>query len=58
MDEANGRFGKFTAMPAAQGFTRGWSARSESRSPNYTTRLADVLGVAPDRGPICLIASR
>lgn len=42
MDEVNGRFGKFTAVPAAQGFKRGWSARSESRSPNYTTRLAEV----------------
>lgn len=42
MDEVNGRFGKFTAVPAAQGFKRSWSGRSENRSPAYTTRLADV----------------
>lgn len=42
MDEVNGRFGKFTAVPAVQGFKRAWSARSDSRSPNYTTRIAEV----------------
>lgn len=42
MDDVNGRFGKFTAVPATQGYKRAWSARSESRSPDYTTRLADV----------------
>lgn len=42
MDELNGRFGKFTAVPAAQGFKRQWSARSENRSPNYTTRIAEI----------------
>lgn len=42
LDQVNGRFGKFTAVPAAQGFKREWSARSEARSPNYTTRIADV----------------
>jgi DNA polymerase V len=45
MDEVNGRFGKFTAVPATQGFKRDWAARSESRSPNYTTRLAEVPAV-------------
>lgn len=45
MDEVNGRFGKFTAVPAVQGFKRDWSARSESRSPNYTTRIAEVPAV-------------
>lgn len=45
MDEINGRFGKFTAVPAVQGFKRDWSARSESRSPNYTTRIAEVPAV-------------
>ncbi|MEJ5977612.1 Y-family DNA polymerase [Novosphingobium sp. PS1R-30] len=42
MDEVNGCFGKFTAVPATQGFRRGWSARSEARSPNYTTQITDV----------------
>lgn len=42
MDAVNDRFGKFTAVPATQGFKRSWSARSDSRSPAYTTRLADV----------------
>ena len=45
MDAVNRRFGKFTAVPAVQGFKREWSARSESRSPNYTTRLAEVPSV-------------
>lgn len=45
MDEVNGRFGKFTAVPAVQGFKREWSARSEARSPNYTTRIAEVPAV-------------
>ncbi|MEJ5979645.1 Y-family DNA polymerase [Novosphingobium sp. PS1R-30] len=45
MDEVNGRFGKFAAVPATQGFKRGWAARSDSRSPNYTTRIADVPAV-------------
>jgi DNA polymerase V len=42
MDEVNERFGKFTAVPAVQGFKRQWAARSEMRSPNYTTRLSEV----------------
>jgi len=42
MDEVNGRFGKFTAVPATQGFKRAWGARSEMRSPGYTTRIAEV----------------
>ncbi|MBV1692547.1 Y-family DNA polymerase [Novosphingobium sp. G106] len=45
MDEVNARFGKFTAVPAVQGFRRGWTARSEARSPNYTTRIAEVPAV-------------
>ncbi|RZK03384.1 MAG: Y-family DNA polymerase [Novosphingobium sp.] len=45
MDAVNGRFGKFTAVPATQGFRRGWSARSEARSPNYTTQITDVPAV-------------
>lgn len=42
LDEVNGRFGRFTAVPAAQGFERGWRMRAENRSPAYTTRIAEV----------------
>lgn len=42
MDEVNGRFGKFTAVSATQGFMRPWAARSGMRSPSYTTRIDDL----------------
>jgi DNA polymerase V len=42
LDEVNGRFGRFTAVPAAQAFKRGWQARSDSRSPAWTTRIDQV----------------
>ena len=42
LDEVNGRFGRFTAVPAAQGFKREWQARSDSRSPAWTTRIDEV----------------
>lgn len=42
LDEVNGRFGRFTAVPAAQGFRRGWQARSDNRSPAWTTRIDEV----------------
>lgn len=45
MDEVNSRFGKFSAVPASQGFKREWAARLESRFPNYTTRIAKVPAV-------------
>lgn len=45
IDEVNGRFGKFTAVTATQGFRRGWAARSDARSPSYTTRIAEVPAV-------------
>ncbi|MEJ5978866.1 Y-family DNA polymerase [Novosphingobium sp. PS1R-30] len=45
MDEVNGRFGKFAAVPATQGFKRDWAARSDARSPSYTTRIAEVPAV-------------
>ncbi|WP_294235156.1 DUF4113 domain-containing protein [uncultured Sphingomonas sp.] len=32
-DEVNARFGKFTAVRAAQGFRRDWKMRAENRSP-------------------------
>ena len=42
LDEINGRFGRFSAVTASQGFKRDWKARSEMKSPAYTTRLAEV----------------
>lgn len=45
MDEVNGRFGKFAAVPASQGFKRQWRARADAKSPNYTTRIAEVPSV-------------
>lgn len=42
MDRVNGRFGKFSAVPASQGFKREWKARADKKSPNYTTRIAEV----------------
>lgn len=42
LDNLNERFGKFTALPAAQGFSREWKMRSESRSPSWTTKVVDV----------------
>lgn len=42
LDDVNGRFGRFTAVPAAQGFKRGWRMRADSRSPAWTTRLDEV----------------
>lgn len=45
MDDVNGRFGKFTMVPASQGFKREWKARAENKSPNYTTRIAEVPAV-------------
>ena len=45
MDEVNGRFGKFKAVPASQGFRREWKARSDTKSPNYTTRICEVPSV-------------
>lgn len=42
LDEVNQRFGKFTAVPAAQGFKRDWKMRAENKSPAWTTRLDQV----------------
>ncbi|KQM27925.1 MULTISPECIES: Y-family DNA polymerase [unclassified Sphingomonas] len=42
IDEVNGRFGKFTAVTASQGFRRQWRLRSDMRSPAWTTRLEEV----------------
>ena len=42
LDDINGRFGKWTAVTASQGFEREWKRRSEMRSPAWTTNLAEV----------------
>ncbi|TXC71250.1 Y-family DNA polymerase [Sphingomonas ginsenosidivorax] len=42
IDEINGRFGKFAAVTASQGFKREWKMRSEMRSPSWTTDLNEV----------------
>ncbi|WP_298814662.1 Y-family DNA polymerase [uncultured Sphingomonas sp.] len=42
LDEVNGRFGRFTAVSAAQGFKRDWRMRAESKSPAWTTRIDEV----------------
>ena len=44
LEEINGRFGKFTAVPAVQGFEH-HGARSNSRSPNCTTHVDEVPSV-------------
>jgi DNA polymerase V len=45
LDEINGRYGKWTAVTAAQGFKREWKLRSEMRSPSWTTSIAEVPSV-------------
>ena len=42
LDDINGRFGGFTAVPAAQEFKREWKVPAENRSPAWTTRLDEV----------------
>lgn len=42
LDEINGRYGKWTAVTASQGFKREWKLRSEMRSPSGTTSIAEV----------------
>nr|WP_235519649.1 DUF4113 domain-containing protein [Sphingomonas sp. Leaf22] len=42
LDEINGRFGKWTAVTASQGFKREWKLPSEMRSPSWTTSIAEV----------------
>jgi nucleotidyltransferase/DNA polymerase involved in DNA repair len=42
LDEINGRFGKWTAVTASQGFRREWKLRSAMRSPAWTTSIAEV----------------
>ena len=42
LDDINGRFGRFAAVPGTQGYKREWRMRADSQSPAWTTRIADV----------------
>jgi len=42
MDAINAKYGRWTVVPAIQGFKREWKMRAENRSPAYTTRIEDV----------------
>lgn len=42
IDVVNERYGRFSAVTATQGFDRKWRARTESKSPAWTTRLGEV----------------
>ena len=42
VDQINARYGRWTAVPAAQGFRRDWKMRAVNRSPAWTTRLSEV----------------
>jgi len=38
LDAINGRFGRFTAVPALQGSKREWRMHADMKSPAHTTR--------------------
>ena len=42
IDAINDRHGRWTVVPAVQGFKRDWRMRAENRSPRWTTRIAEV----------------
>jgi DNA polymerase V len=42
LDSVNSRFGRYAAVPAAQGFKRDWKMRADMKSPAWTTRIEDV----------------
>lgn len=42
LDQVNRRFGSGTLYHAAQGIEPRWQMRRDLKSPNYTTRLADI----------------
>jgi hypothetical protein len=42
IDNVNARFGKFTVVPATQGFKREWKLRAETKSSAWTTRIGDA----------------
>lgn len=45
MDALNHRYGQHTVQAATCGLRKEWAMRSESRSPDYTTKWEDVLAV-------------
>jgi DNA polymerase V len=42
MDGLNARYGRNTLFHASMGIQPRWKMRRELKSPNYTTRLADL----------------
>jgi nucleotidyltransferase/DNA polymerase involved in DNA repair len=42
MNAINAKYGRWTVVPAVQGFKREWKMRAENRSPAYTTPIEDV----------------
>ena len=42
LDDINGCFGKFSAVPGTQGYKREWKMRADNKSPAWTTRIAEV----------------
>lgn len=42
IDDINARYGRWTVVPAVQGFRRDWPMRAEKRSPRWTTRIGEV----------------
>ena len=42
IDVVNAKHGRWSMVPATQGFRREWRMRAENRSPAWTTRIADV----------------
>jgi DNA polymerase V len=42
LDSVNSRFGRYAAVPGAQGFKRDWKMRADMKSPAWTTRIEDV----------------
>jgi len=42
LDSINQRYGKSTVHLAAEGFKKGWLARSNKKSPNYTTQWNEL----------------
>jgi len=42
LDDINGRFGRFAAVPGTQGYKREWKMRADMKSPAWTTRVGEV----------------
>ena len=45
LDSVNGKYGRMTVVPAAQGFERKWKMRADMKSPAWTTKITDVPSV-------------